>query len=90
MPPLPGPRVVSWCTRHPVKTSTEPSSIRTGIDTSSTRSAVAEDAVDVGIEVDQLGGVVEAFEDRLPSCCADIEFLILPGAATRTLVTAGL
>src|SRR4051794_35698792 len=37
-PPLPGPRVVSWWMRQPRKTSTDPSSIRTGTATSSTRS----------------------------------------------------
>src|SRR3546814_2477080 len=38
IPPLPGPRTVLWCTRQPVKTSREPSSMRTGTDTSRTRS----------------------------------------------------
>src|SRR4051794_19536239 len=37
MPPLAGPRVVSWCTRQPANTSTVPSSMRTGTATSSTR-----------------------------------------------------
>src|SRR5947207_2721178 len=40
MPPLAGPLVVSWCTRQPLKTSTRPSSMRTGIETSSTRRGV--------------------------------------------------
>ena len=63
---MPGPRVVSWWTRHPVNTSTVPSSRRTGTATSSTRRGVRSMPVDVGVELGQLGGLVEVVEDGLP------------------------
>ena len=78
MPPLPGPRVVSWCTRQPVKTSTDPV-----VDAHRDRDLEhapgrAQHPVDVGIELGQLGGLVQALEHRLPGTCDSLRLLRRP------------
>src|SRR3990170_5961130 len=44
MPPLVGPRITLWCTRYPVKTRTDPSSMLTGKWTVSSRCGVARNS----------------------------------------------
>ena len=80
MPPLPGPRVVSWWTRQPVNTS-----MRAVVHAHRHRHLEhalgrAEDAVDVGIEVGELGGVVESIEHGLPGVGGHVGCWPLPRA----------
>ena len=65
--------------------------MRTGTATSKHPLAVAEDAVDARIEVDEGGGVVEALQNRLPCSGGHVpRGYPSPQRRVRTFTTAGL
>ncbi len=66
MPPLPGPRTVLWWIRHPVNTSTEPSSRFTGTDDLEHPLAPTHHGVDARIDVGHLHRIVDAVEHSVP------------------------
>ena len=66
MPPFDGPRATLCVTRKPVKTSTEPSSIRTGTETSTAFLQLGEDVQHGVLEPGERRRAAELLAGHLP------------------------